>query len=124
MKVSVFFIKTTVKGGILFFLPLIFLYMMYEKIKPVFSTLIIPVAEKFGINNFAGRASIGILIVVTVLVICFLGGLLMRMTIFKNISAKLDKELSQIVPAYNKMKTKTVGKLDDSNKSKDEDRVK
>ena len=119
-----FFIKTTIKGGILFFLPLVFLYMIFEKIESVFSSLITPFAEKLGINNFAGKASITILIALTVLAVCFLGGLLMRMTMFKNISEKLDEKLSKVVPAYKKMKTKTLEKLDTIDESKHADHTK
>lgn len=118
MKTYIFFIKTTIKGGILFFLPLVFLYMIFEKIESVFSSLITPVAEKLGINNFAGKASITILIVLTVFAICFLGGLLMRMTVFKNISEALDEKLSKVLPGYKKMKTKTLEKLDAVNENK------
>jgi uncharacterized membrane protein len=106
MQSILFFIKTTIKGGILFFLPAVFLVLVIEKVIALFTKIITPVAVKFGIENFAGKATIGILIVLSALLICFIGGLLMRIRKLQQLNYMLDQKLSQFIPSYTKVKDK------------------
>jgi len=101
-----FFIKVTIRGGILFMLPFVFIILVTEKIISILSSIITPLAVKFGIDHFAGKATIGILIVFCVFVICFLSGLLMRIYIFKRINQILDDKLLKLFPAYDELKAK------------------
>ncbi|MBK9730431.1 MAG: hypothetical protein IPO83_03945 [Chitinophagaceae bacterium] len=112
MKSIWFFLKTTVKGGALFFLPIIFLIIAVEKVIKIFTGIISPVAEKLGIDTIAGKATISILIVIVVLLICFLGGMLMRIKVLQKLNQVLDEKLATLVPAYSELKSKTTGKLD------------
>ena len=102
-----FFIKTTVKGGVFFFLPLFFIVMVIEKAFIVLSKVISPLAIKFGVHNFAGRASIGILILIVIILICFIGGLLTRIRQLKRLNEKLDETLTDLVPQYRILRSKT-----------------
>lgn len=79
--------------------------MIIEKAISFTTTIITPLAEKFGIEHFAGKATIGILIVFLILAICFLGGLLMRIKLFEKLNQKLDKILIEFVPSYSKLKS-------------------
>ncbi|MEK8180818.1 hypothetical protein WMW71_10755 [Flavobacterium buctense] len=110
MKSIWFFIKVTVRGGILFLLPFVFIIMIVEKIISILSSIITPLAAKFGIDHFAGKATIGILIALCVFIICFLGGLLMRIYIFKRINEILDEKLLKLFPAYDELKSKAPNK--------------
>jgi uncharacterized membrane protein len=98
-----------------FLLPFVFIVMIVEKIISLLSSIIMPFAKKFGIEHFAGKATIGILIVLSILAICFLGGLLMRINLFKRLNQKLDEKLLKLFPAYDELKSKTTNE----NKSKD-----
>ncbi|WP_310377700.1 hypothetical protein [Flavobacterium sp.] len=98
--------KTTIKGGIFFLLPFVFIVMIVEKIISLISSIITPIATKFGIDHFAGKATIGILIALSVLTVCFFGGLLMRINIFKRLNKKLDEKLLKLFPAYDELKLK------------------
>ena len=112
-----FFIKTTVKGGIFFFLPLFFIFMVIEKAFIVLSKVISPLAIKFGIHNIAGRASIGILIVIVIILICFIGGLLTRIRQLKKLNERLDETLTDLLPQYRILKSKTDSlRVDEVNK--------
>lgn len=106
MKSIWFFMKTTIKGGMFFLLPFVFIVMIVEKIISLISSIITPFATKFGIQHFAGKATIGILIALSIFAICFLGGLLMRINIFKKLNKKLDEKLLKLFPAYDELKSK------------------
>ena len=112
MKSILFFIKTTVKGGIIFFLPIVFIAIAIEKVAVVFTKIISPLALKFGIDKIAGKATITILIVIVVLLICFFGGLLMKIRKLQTLNKKLDKKLTELIPTYGEIKSKAAGKLD------------
>lgn len=104
MKSLLFFIKTTLKGGVLFFLPIIFLLIIFEKIVEVFSKFITPIAIKYGIDNIAGKATLGLLILIVVLLLCFIGGLLMRIKQLEKMNHTLDGMLVSFLPSYKKIK--------------------
>ena len=107
MKVFYQFLKTTIGGGILFFLPIVVIYITIEKVIEVFTKVITPIATKLGIENFAGKATISLLIALAVLFICFIGGLLMKIRQLEKLNQKLDETLTQILPAYTDIKSKT-----------------
>lgn len=111
MKSILFFVKTTVKGGVIFFLPIVFIAIAIEKIIAVFTKIISPLAIKLGIDNLAGKATISILIVIVVLLLCFLGGLLMKIRKLQKLNQALDEKLTNLIPTYKELKSKTAGKL-------------
>jgi len=112
MKSVLFFIKTTVKGGIIFFLPLVFIAIAIEKVVVVFTKIISPLAIKLGIDNIAGKATVTILIVIIVLFICFFGGLLMKIRKLQKLNEALDKKLMELVPSYSQIKEKAADRAD------------
>lgn len=111
MKSFWFFIQTTVKGGVFFFLPLVFIGVVIQKAVTVLSAIIGPLAAKFGIQNLAGKATLGILVAIAILLICFFGGLLMRVKQLKKINEKLEDLVIKAFPNYKNYQPKTTKKL-------------
>jgi uncharacterized membrane protein len=107
MKSIWFFIKTTVKGGVFFFFPVVFIYVVIQKASGILAKIITPLAEKFGIDGLAGKATLGILVAIVILLICFIGGLLMRIKQMKRINEKLEEFLMEFTPKYKRIKPKS-----------------
>ena len=111
MQTIYHFLKTTVKGGILFFLPLVVIYIAIEKVIDLFTKVITPITTKLGIENIAGQATVGLLIALLVLFICFIGGLLMKIKKLEKLNRMLDEKLTSVLPSYTEIKSKTAGQI-------------
>ena len=111
MQIIYRFLKTTVKGGILFFLPLVVIYIAVEKVIAIFTKVITPIATKLGIEHIGGQATIGLLIALLVLFICFIGGLLMKIKKLEKLNRMLDEKLTSVLPSYTEIKSKTAGQI-------------
>src|SRR5688572_6420525 len=100
------FLKTTIKGGIFFFLPLIFVWIVLQKAIGILSGLIKPLAERLGVDAFLGRATLGLLVGFVILLICFCGGLLLRVRKVRRVNQRLESFLGMFFPQYMEMRFK------------------
>lgn len=111
MKSILFFLKTSIIGGITFFLPLVFLMIMLKHAVEELTRVVGPLAEKLGIATIAGKATILIFVIVIILLFCFLGGLLMRLPQFRQLNEFIENNLLTLVPGYDTFKQTAMSKV-------------
>ena len=111
MKSIVFFFKTSITGGITFFLPLVFLMIMLKHAVEELTRVVGPLAEKLGIATIAGKATILIFVIVIILLICFLGGLLMRLPQFRQLNEMMENNVMTLIPGYDTFKQTAMSKV-------------
>ncbi|HRI59440.1 MAG TPA: hypothetical protein PK228_06945 [Saprospiraceae bacterium] len=111
MKSIVFFFKTSITGGITFFLPFVFLMIMLKHAVDELTRVVGPLAEKLGIATIAGKATILMLVIIIILVICFLGGLLMRLPQFKQLNEMVENNVMVLIPGYDTFKQTALQKI-------------
>ena len=110
MNPTLRFIRTTVIGGILFLLPLVVLFIIFEKAHSILSVISDPISRKISdsILGFDGSALISILLLI---LICFLGGLIFRSKKVKKVLQKLEDKVLIYIPGYSLMKSVTADTL-------------
>lgn len=119
MDTILFFIRTTVMGGITFFLPLMFIKVMLDKAVSELTRMVGPLAEKLGIATIAGQATILMLVILLIILICFFAGLLMRLPQFKKLNELMEDNLMTFVPGYDAYKKKMLSKVTRSKKKEE-----
>jgi uncharacterized membrane protein len=70
-----------------------------------------PITDLFHADDFLGMALANIIAWATILIACFLAGLLARLAVISKHSSKLDALMFGIIPGYGFMKTKISGVL-------------
>lgn len=114
MKSIKTFLVTTITGGILFSLPLILLVTVFMKIHNGFVKILTPLAKKMP-DIFLGFDGSQILAVLSLLVSCFLGGLIFRISFVKRLVSMLEDNVLSHVPGYTMMKSMTAGAIGKEN---------
>ncbi|MGA9237937.1 hypothetical protein [Robiginitalea sp.] len=110
MNPALRFFRTTVIGGILFLLPLVVLFIIFEKAHSILSVISDPISRKISdsIPGFDGSALISILLLI---LICFMGGLIFRSKKVKKVLQKLEDKVLIYIPGYSLMKSVTADTL-------------
>jgi uncharacterized membrane protein len=111
MKSILFFLKTSIIGGITFFLPIVFLMIMLKHAVEELTRVVGPIAENLGIATVAGKATILILVILLILLFCFLGGLLMRLPQFKQLNEFVESNVMMLIPGYETFKQTAMSKV-------------
>jgi uncharacterized membrane protein len=104
------FIKNTIIGGLFFLIPLVFLYIILEKARHILGMVVKPLAEKWQISSLLGKSTVLIMVILSLVIICFLGGLLLKLPFFKNLYEFLDEKVLRFIPGYKSIKM-SAGKL-------------
>jgi len=104
------FIRTTIIGGILFLLPVVVLFIIFEKAHSILSVIADPISRKISdsILGFDGSALISILLLI---LICFMGGLIFQSKKVKKVLQKLEDKVLIFIPGYSLMKSVTADTL-------------
>jgi hypothetical protein len=108
---SAFSLKQTMGRGIALALPLaIVVYVIYRFIK-IFEKILGPVAKKMGVDSILGEITITFFAVLTLLVIAFLLGLLMRIPIVFELRKHVEGWILKFIPSLNHLKLMAAEKL-------------
>jgi len=107
MKRIVGIIKTTAFGGIVFLLPFVAMIVIVLKGFELLEKFIEPVAVKLGIEGFAGKASISILGIIVLIVICFVAGMIVQSGKLKFNFPIMDSIAGKIIPGYQILKAES-----------------
>ena len=94
------FIGTTLIGGVVFLMPLVFIVALIGKAFQVLEVAVQPVSNLLPEVQVAGIAPAAILTAVVMLLLCFTAGLLARSRPAQKLYRRLDSVLTQMIPGY------------------------
>jgi len=106
-------IRTTLIGGILFLIPLVFAVVVVGKAFQIMKVVATPLAKLIPAQNLAGYAVVELLTVGIMILGCLLAGTLARSPWGRKVNEKLDAVLLQMIPGYAWVKGITGGIRDD-----------
>jgi len=94
------FIKSTVIGGLVFVVPFIVILALLLKALQFMMIIAVPLDSLIPVDNIGGIALINILALISLIVICFLAGLVAKSIFAKRIHQSLDSKLRLMIPGY------------------------
>ena len=94
------FIRTTLIGGLLFLIPLVFVVVLVGKSFQILMVVATPLSKFIPPDALFGVAPAVVLTAVTMTILCFLAGVLARSSPAQRFYAKLDGLLLQLIPGY------------------------
>jgi uncharacterized membrane protein len=100
------FIKTTILGGLLFLIPIVFIGVIIGKALEITNKLSAPLAGLFPIDSIGGIAVAQLLTLVILVLICFLAGLAARTALAGRFVRFLETNVLEKMPAYTLLKSK------------------
>ena len=106
-------IRTTLIGGILFLIPLVFVVVVVGKAFQILKVVATPLAKLIPVEDFAGFAVVELLTASILILGCLLAGTLARSPWGRKVNEKLDAVLLQMIPGYAWVKGITGGIRDD-----------
>ncbi len=104
-------INTITSGFIGFWVPLLVLFFLLEKMFTLIHKIVVPIESHLPEKKILGVSLIFILVILIMLILSFFGGILLKRPIVKNMSKNVETKLLQLIPGYNSFKTA----LDDQN---------
>jgi len=110
-------IRTTLIGGVLFLLPLVFIVVVVEKAYEIIKVIATPLGNFFTTDSIAGIALVDAMTVVIMLVGCLIAGLFARSPLGRNLHMKLDTILLNVFPGYAWLKG-VIGNIQDADAEK------
>jgi uncharacterized membrane protein len=100
MKGKFGLLKTTVIGGLVFLVPLILLIVIIGKAYNIMSVLAMPLADLIPIDSIAGFALANVITIVSIILLCFLAGLVARTEIAGRGLKKIESKILSKIPFY------------------------
>jgi uncharacterized membrane protein len=94
------FIRTTLLGGVIFLIPLVFVVVVVGKAFHILQSVAIPLSEIIPVEEVAGVAIVPILTTFIILFVSLAAGLAARSAWGQKIYKKLDTLLLQLIPGY------------------------
>ena len=93
-------IKTTLIGGIMFLIPLVFVVVIIGKAFQILKVVAMPIGRLITIESVAGIAVVEILTVAIMVLLCLIFGLFARSQWCRSLYKKLDAALLHLIPGY------------------------
>ena len=93
-------IRTTLIGGVLFLIPLVFVVVVFGKAFQIMKVVATPLGKLIPVESFAGFAIVEILTVLVMILCCLFAGMIARSPWGQKVSKKLDAVLLQMIPGY------------------------
>ena len=101
---AVKFIKTTVTGGLLFLVPVVFLLFILSEAMDYMLVIAEPLAEWIPVDTIGGVALANLIAIVIVILICFIAGLVGRNAMASGLVKKLEAKVLMKIPGYTLIK--------------------
>ena len=114
-KSRVEFVRTTVIGGLVFLVPLVVLVMILAKAFGIMMMIAEPMARWFPVDTIGGVALVNILAALSLVLVCFIGGLIARSGTVQKIVEALESRVLTKVPGYVLIKGMISGLSDTAN---------
>lgn len=99
-KPLVQFLKTTIIGGLIFLVPVMFLVFMLGKAIEFMMVIAEPLADWLPVDTIGGVALANLLAILSVILISFLAGLIARHTIAGDFVKTLESKILTKIPGY------------------------
>lgn len=93
-------IRTTLVGGIIFLIPLVFVVAVFGKALQIIKSVAVPLGDLIPIEAVAGVAIVPILTTVIMFLSCLLAGIAARSPAGRKLYKKLDTVLLRMIPGY------------------------
>ena len=101
--------RALIFGGLFFIIPVLLIVIAWKQIHVTLKPISSKISETFELNSVFGSASIIIVTVILLLLICFVAGFLIEKGIVKNWSSSLEKKLFVILPSLQMLKFRLIG---------------
>jgi uncharacterized membrane protein len=105
------FIKTTIRGGVLFLVPVIILLAVFKQAHQLIAKMAGPILANVPVERVVGIAVLDLLTLALVLLVCFLAGLAAKTRAAVRFVSSLETEFLSKIPAYDLAKTKLTSQL-------------
>ena len=92
--------KTTILGGVLFLAPLAIIAFVLGRVFQVSAKVVEPLDNLLPIDSIAGIASLNILALLLIVLVCYLTGLLAERALLGKRMQRIDGFLVDIIPSY------------------------
>ena len=93
-------IRTTLIGGVIFLIPLVFIVVVFGKAFQIMKVVATPLSKLIPFESVVGFAVVEILTVLVLILVCVLVGMLARSPWAQKVYEKLDAVLLQVIPGY------------------------
>jgi len=103
-KKGIQFVLTTVIGGVLFLVPVVFLGMILTKAAGFMMVIAKPMAAWIPVDSIGGVALANLIAIVAVIVLCFLAGLVARQALAGKVVKNLESKVLMKIPGYSMVK--------------------
>ena len=100
MKNAFKYIRDTITGGIFFMIPLFVVMIIAAKIWQKMTGVGAKLAAFLGTDKIFSFGTGPIISGILILLICFVSGLMLRLSLLKSLRDKLDKWLCRMIPGY------------------------
>ncbi|MEI6265614.1 MAG: hypothetical protein WCP74_10945 [Sphingobacteriia bacterium] len=100
MKKLLLYIQGTIIKGLFFILPVLVFAYLIEKVFMPIQSIIRKASQSLDIEHFIGRSLLTILTILGFLVLCFFGGLLMRLTSVGRWKTWIEENVLRFTPGY------------------------
>jgi uncharacterized membrane protein len=104
MKRKQGFVMTTILGGVVFLVPVIILVAIIGKALEIMTKVAAPLDAVIPIDNFAGVATVNILAIILILVVCLFAGLAAKSINAGKVVGYLETNLLSQIPGYSVVK--------------------
>jgi len=106
-------IRTTLIGGFVFLIPLVFVVAVFGKAIQIMKSVAVPLAKFVPVDSIAGVAIVPILATIIVILSCLVAGIIARSPVGQKTYKKIDAVLLQLIPGYAWIKGVTGGIRED-----------
>ncbi len=104
-KKGVQFVLTTVIGGVLFLVPVVFLGMILAKAASFMMVIAKPMAAWIPVDSIGGVALANLIAIAAVILLCFLAGLVARLALAGKFVKILESKVLIKIPGYSMVKS-------------------
>ncbi|SDQ97420.1 hypothetical protein [Flagellimonas zhangzhouensis] len=101
--------KAMVVGGLFLIIPLLLILILLGKAWAILNPIVSGFVDFFGIHSIFGTATITVFTILVFLLICYLGGLLLRKGFIKDWGENMQDQLFLVLPSLQMFRYKIMG---------------
>ena len=101
--------RALIFGGLFFIIPFLLVIFAWKQLHQILKPISTKISDTLDLHTIFGPASIIIVTLLLVLLLCFIAGFLIEKGIVKNWSASLEKKLFVFMPSLQMLKFRLIG---------------